>query len=758
MLGRYWSGAPRGFGPLAAPSHHLALSGGAAGDANKMLRSTMRRLATYTAVSAIVGFAAGAVLGLYQGAPNEPLFNHEPSRALLRDEAGENARLEELDVEPEQGLAPTAQLPLEEAVVASPRVVRDEAEAELTSTPLSRVIELYRKGDTKSGDRLKKELSDPVERKLSEWIAIHFGVVGFDRVAAFKRDNPDWPTLGALGRRAEEALLAGKPPAAVRAFFADRPPTSPEGKIVLALAAKSAGAFSESEALVRDAWRNDTFGGEFERKILDLFPGVLSQADHGDRIERFLTNERWSAAIRTAGYAGKDYVLVAKARIAVAQKAPDALRALEVVPPGLRSNKSYLLAKVQFLRRQDKADAAAQIVMADTSESATLPDGDEWWVERQLIARELLDGGNPYAAYAMVRDNVAASVEKRVDAEFRAGWIALRFLRHPATAARHFANAAQVAAKPISVARTKYWQGRAAEALGAALEARGFFEAAAAHSTTYYGQLARTKLGLSDLELRTEHIEGDPAFGELPAAQAIKRLYDAGYRNIAFAMCTDVAANLTDARQLHSLAHLAADNGDARTVLAVGRIAIQRGYPLDIHAFPLQGVPIMARVDRPDEAMVYAIARQESAFAPQAQSSAGAQGLMQLMPDTARRTAKRLGLEFDLQRLLDPEYSTQLGAAHLRDLKEDWKGSLILIFASYNAGGGNVSKWIKAYGDPRSPKIDPVDWVERIPFSETRNYVQRVMEALLVYRHRLGSLNAKPLGQETALSHAHPVP
>ena len=177
-------------------------------------------------------------------------------------------------------------------------------------------------------------------------------------------------------------------------------------------------------------------------------------------------------------------------------------------------------------------------------------------------------------------------------------------------------------------------------------------------------------------ELRTEYIDGDPAFGQLPVGQAIKRLYDAGYRDIAFALCTDIAANLTDARQLHSLAHLAADNGDARTVLTVGKIAIQRGYPLDIHAFPLQGVPINARVDSPvDVAMVYAIARQESAFAPHAQSSAGAQGLMQLMPDTARRTARRLGLEFDLQRLLDPEYSTQLGAAHLRDLMEDWRVS-----------------------------------------------------------------------------------
>ena len=248
------------------------------------------------------------------------------------------------------------------------------------------------------------------------------------------------------------------------------------------------------------------------------------------------------------------------------------------------------------------------------------------------------------------------------------------------------------------------------------------------------------ELGLPEVQLRTVGTDGRAGFDGLPVAQAVKRLYEAGYRDIAFALCADLAASMTDVGQLDALSHLVAENGDGRTLLNIGKTAVQRGYPLDSHAFPLLGLPAAEAGGGPvEEAMVYAVSRQESAFAPEVQSSAGARGLMQLMPDTARRTAKRLGLEFDLGRLLDPAYNTKLGAAHLGELMEDWKGSPILMFASYNAGGGNVSKWVKAYGDPRSPIVDPIDWVERIPFSETRNYVQRVIEGMLVYRHRLGS-------------------
>ena len=553
------------------------------------------------------------------------------------------------------------------------------------------------------GERAKAGLTDPVERSLSEWVAVRFGSVGFERLAAFTRDHPDWPVLASLSRRAEEALLvARKPAAVVRAFFAEHQPTTAAGKVALALALRSDGAEGDAAALVRDTWRKDTFGREFEAKILDLFPGVLTQVDHRDRMERFLFKEDWASALRAAGYAGKEYVLLAKARIAVGQEAGDAQRALDAVPPSLRYETSYLFARVRFLRRRDNLDEAVRVLADVSRDPVVLADGDGWWAERRLIARKLLDTGDVLAAYAVARDHAAESAEKRIDAEFHAGWIALRFLSHPATAASHFANAAKIAAKPISVARIAYWQGRAAEALGAQDEARGFYEKAAGYSITYYGQLARARLGLPEVQLRTVESGGRSGFEPLAVARAVKRLYEAGLRDIASTLCADLAASLTDAGQLDSLGQLVAEYGDARTVLAIGKTAVQRGFPLDAHAFPTLGMPAFEPVsDRVEKAMVFAITRQESAFDPSAQSSAGARGLMQLMPDTAQRTAKRFGVEFDLGRLLEPAYNARLGAAHLGELTEDWKGSPILMFASYNAGGGNVSKWVKAYGDPR---------------------------------------------------------
>src|SRR3954453_520082 len=264
------------------------------------------------------------------------------------------------------------------------------------SSGLRQAIELYRKGDLAGGDRAKAGLTDSAARILSEWVAVRFGGwVGFDRIARFMRDNPDWPVTAALRRRAEEVLLIEKKPAAVvRAFFAGQKPASAAGKVALALALRADGAEREAAALVRDAWRNDTFGREFEAKILDLFPGVLTQVDHRDRMERFLFKEDWASALRAAGYAGKEYVLLAKARIAVGQEAGDAQRALDAVPPSLRYETSYLFARVRFLRRRDNLDEAVRVLADVSRDPVVLADGDGWWAERRLIARKLLDTGD----------------------------------------------------------------------------------------------------------------------------------------------------------------------------------------------------------------------------------------------------------------------------------------------------------------------------------------------------------------------------
>jgi soluble lytic murein transglycosylase len=504
---------------------------------------------------------------------------------------------------------------------------------------------------------------------------------------------------------------------------------------------KADGLDQDANAQIRHVWREDTFGSDIESRILDRFPGVLTEADHRYRMERLLLKENWGGATRAADHAGKDYTTLVKARMGIFQGKKKAEKAFGAVPAALRKDASYLFSRAVYLRRANKLVEAAGFIKQAPRDHEARVDGDEWWAEQRLIARALLDKGDAQTAYDVASNHAAESPAQQIEAEFHAGWIALRFLNNPTAAAQHFATVAKTASTPISISRIAYWQARAAEGAGSQEDAKLFYGRAADKPTTYYGQLAMAKLGQNVSLRRADPLpeDGRKAFEALAPVQAVKLLRQLGEPELSLGLYSDLAQSLTDPGQLDALAGLASSEKNPRAVLAIGKIAIQRGFPLDLHAYPLAAIPEFEPVgDEVEPAMVYAIARQESAFNPRAVSSAGARGLMQLMPATAKRTAQRFGVGFNLERLVeDPSYNAKLGSAHLGELMEDWKGSHILAFASYNAGGGNVKKWIDAYGDPRKPHVDVVDWIERIPFYETRNYVQRVMENLQVYRQRL---------------------
>lgn len=628
---------------------------------------------------------------------------------------------------------------------------------------LPRILEGYRSGDMVEADILKSKLTDPAALALAEWVAVRSRpLLRFERVTAFQREYPDWPVTSLMRRRAEDALLrARRPPDVVRSYFEGLPPVSSAGRLALAFAMKAEGADAKAGDLVRHIWREDSFGNELEDKILENFPGVLTQADHRFRMERLLFKESWGGALRAAGYAGKDHATLVKARMGLYQGGKKAEKAFAAVPAVLRSDSSYIFSRALFLRRKEKLLEAVQVMSQAPRDPDLLVDGDEWWAERRLIARKLLDKGEFKAAYEVASQHGAESASERIEAEFHAGWIALRFLHQPATAATHFAEAGRIAVTPISVARAAYWQGRAAEEAGNAAEADTLYRRAADKPTTYYGQLARNKLGLP-IELRSPeqlNAQGRTAFEATTPVRALKLLHQLGETELAISLFGDLSQTLNEPAQLDALGSLAADQNNPRAVLSIGKAAVQRGFPLDLYAYPTMGIPSFNPVTEDVEpAMVYAIARQESAFNPRALSSAGARGLMQLMPATAKRTAERFKLDFDLKRLTDdPVYNATLGSAHLKELMGDWKGSHVLAFASYNAGGGNVIKWIKAYGDPRKPDVDRVDWVERIPFYETRNYVQRVLENLTMYRSRLAPPDRIPALDPTASANALPM-
>jgi len=634
-------------------------------------------------------------------------------------------------------LPPARKPPATAAVAATASTPQADVDA------LENVIELVRSHKPSDATQAEAAISDPVARKLAEWIVLRSDDNGasVERYRAFIDANPSWPSQTFLRRRGEAALWDDhRDDATVWAWFANESAISAKGRFALARAMIARGDRANAERLVREAWRNDPMSEDTENTALDLFGALLTPGDQKARMDLLLYGSEHEAALRAAKRLGSGEVALAKARIAVSRKASNARALLEAVPGELHGDPGYLFSKIQLLRREEKFAEAAQLMLSVPKDPARLYNPDEWWVERRLLSRKMIDLGEHRTAYLIARDAALPARDiYKTEQEFTAGWIALRFLNDPATAAQHFARIGVGSVNPTALARAGYWQGRAAEAEGRAQDARAAYTAAAAHSTSYYGQLARAKLGLPQIELNDAPAARGRGIERLEIVRAVQLLYALDERDIAIPIFADMGEN-GDPDALVGLGELASRNGDARGMLLVGKAALNRGLPFDFYAYPVNGIPPFKPIG-PDveQSIVYAIARQESAFNPNDVSPAQAYGLMQVTPDAGRYVCKKYSASFDLGRLkTDPVYNATLGAAELGGLIEDYRGSYIMTFAAYNAGRGSVKKWIERYGDPRDPKVDAVDWVELIPFSETRNYVQRIMENLQVYRARFG--------------------
>lgn len=606
---------------------------------------------------------------------------------------------------------------------------------------LASVIELVHK--RKSGDATNAAagISDPVARKLAEWIILRSEDNGatVERYRAFLSANPSWPSQTFLRRRLEAAMWDDRRDDSVAwSWFENESPISAKGRFALAKAMLARGDRANAERLVREAWRSDAMSEDTENNALEQFGALLTPGDQKARMDTLLYGSEHEAALRAANRLGAGYVALARARIAAYKKAPNTRALLDAVPRELHGDPGFIFSKIQLLRREEKFAEAAQLMLSAPRDPNRLYNLDEWWIERRLLARKMIDTEQFRSAYLIARDAALPSRDiYKTEQEFTAGWIALRFLNDPAAAAQHFARIGVGSVNPTTLARAGYWQGRAAEAAGRQQEARNAYARAAEQSTSYYGQLARAKLGLPQIGLNSQP-RGRGA-ERLEIVRAAQLLYELDERALAVPMLADMGEN-GDPEVLAGLGELTQHYGDARGMLLVGKAALNRGLPFDFYAYPVNGIPRFTQIGpEVERSIVYAIARQESAFNPSVVSPARAYGLMQVTADAARYVCKRHGATYDLARLKnDSSYNATLGAAELGGLLEDYRGSYIMTFAAYNAGRGSVRKWIDRYGDPRDPKVDAIDWVELIPFSETRNYVQRIMENLQVYRARFG--------------------
>jgi soluble lytic murein transglycosylase len=635
--------------------------------------------------------------------------------------------------------------------------------ADEQGTPLSPTLaavkeaaEMLRHGKGKDALALAAATGDPVAAKVIEWAWLRHAdnEAGFERYASFIRNNPDWP-VSSIRRRAEGRLWQERRDGAtVHAFTGDRP-TSAAGRLALARVEIAEGNRPHAEGEVRAVWQSEPLTAEMETAVLAAFPDMLTRADHVARMDKRIGAKDFGAATRAAKLAGEDHVAIVKACSGAESKKGGSPE----VHADLHGDLAYSLCKLHHLLRNDapgnnmkgkvvtpKGDyeAAVKLVLSASPEDLKRQDTDEWWRERRSLARKLLDIGAARTAYEVARTAAPpTNPYYRAETHFMAGWIALRFLNDPATALTHFAHVDDGAVDPLTIARAQYWRGRALEAAGQAEDMRKEYEGAAGYPTTYYGQLARARLGHDDVvEVRQPPEPPDSSTSEV--LRAAEMLYKTGEGNLAMAFATDVGQDTNDPAVISGVGKVTARYKDAQAMLQLGKGALGRGMAMDHYAFPDIGVPNYTSVAPPlDRCVVYAITRTESGFDPGDKSAAQAVGLMQVTPSAGRDTAKRYGVSYSWDRLVnDSVYNTQMGAAELSGLLKDYRGSYILTFAGYNAGRGRVEQWMALHGDPRDPKVDAVDWVERIPFSETRNYVQRVMENLQVYRKRFGDPSA----------------
>jgi soluble lytic murein transglycosylase len=588
--------------------------------------------------------------------------------------------------------------------------------------------------------RLSHQGKEALANKVLRWLELQQPRSGasFEDLAAFVDANPDWPMQDILMRRAEEALVDRTDDSLVLAWFALRGPATADGAMRYAEALFRAGDRDKAVATVKEAWRSGGFGAKQEQAFLKRYRPYLTGDDHARRLDKMIWDGRHDEARRVVKLVDAHTRALADARMRLANMSGGIDGALKKVPESLQNDPGLVFERMRWRRRKNQIDGALELARNSPKD---LGRPDIWWPEREYLARKAVSMGKMSEAYRIVRGHQLTGGAGLAEAEFLSGWIALRYQKDSKAALAHFTKLHETARFPVTQARGAYWAGRAAEAAGDKAAAQGWYRKAAAFPITFYGQLGLDKL---DAGAR-------PAWPTTPQASAADR------RAFEQSELTRVARLLSELGESERvkpfiLRHVTTAKSPAQHALA-GELALTLDRPdLAVSAskrssqaagvmLPEYGWPVSANVkgDSPERALIHATIRQESAFEAQAVSRAGARGMMQLMPATAKAVAKSMGLPHSDHRLLsDPHYNIQIGRTYLGRLIDEFDGSYVLALAAYNAGPARARQWMKDNGDPRRAHVDVVDWIELISFEETRNYVQRVLENLQVYRQVLG--------------------
>jgi len=578
-----------------------------------------------------------------------------------------------------------------------------------------------------------------VAQDLVEWHRLRAGDGTLTEYEAFVARHPDWPGLPLLREKAEVAVARSTSPDRVLAWFAAAPPSTGGGSVAFVRALLAQSRITEAESEGMRAWASLPFATKAEEEdMIALLPDAVPLV-HEVRLDRLLWEARRSEAERMLPRVSKGWQTLARARIALQDDAEGVNRLIEAVPASHTKDAGLAYERFAWRQRMGLDDDALALLLDRSNSPATLGDPAAWADRRANLARALLRSGRPEQAYRAAASHQLTGGAAYADLEFLSGFIALRRLGDPDRALAHFRHLEAAVSTPISLARSLYWQGRAEEAAGRDDAARAAYARAAANQTAFYGLLASERL---DLSLDPALLDTTPppdwrqaGFADSSVLDAALLLVQAGSRTLAKRFFLHLSGGL-NATELAQLADLALELDDPHIAVLIAKAAAERGIIIPRAYFPVPDfVPDGLAVSR---ALALSIARRESEFDPAARSTADARGLMQVLPGTAKQMARALGLPYTEARLLsDPAYNVRLGAEYLAKMAEEFGPSIALIASGYNAGPGRPRRWITEFGDPRRPDVDVVDWVETIPFTETRTYVMRVTEGVVIYRAKL---------------------
>ena len=610
-----------------------------------------------------------------------------------------------------------------------------------------RAFDAADRGDWTAAKGLADQGHEAVARRLIQfrYLLDKNSGASFGELAQFLKDNPDWPSRDTLFARAEAAMDPSMEPSAAIAWFGDRAPVSAVGKIRIGEALIATNSVGRGRELVRQGWIEGSFDPPQELQIIQKDGLYLTPDIDSQRLNHLLWANDVTSARREISRVDADDQRVGEARLALRSNPEVGQHMVSNLPPSLQNDPGLLFDRTRTLRQHGNVEAIPDLLANAPVREIAAVNPTRWWAEMNLDARQALADGNYGAAYWLAADNGLPAVgQEYADSQFLAGWIALRYLRDPKEALPHFQNLGAAVTRPISKARAHYWEGRSYEAMGEDAAAWHAYHLASQSPETFYGQLALARIESAPrLRLPDPTIEPGPelraAYEKEDLTRAIQVAADLGLESLLRVFSVQDVAVYPEPKHVKLLCEDLTRMGFREIAVRAAKTLSYTGPLLVAYSYPTIALPsYIGPNTAPDPAYVLGIIRQETEFDPDVVSGAGARGIMQMMPESARKASSQNGVAYRGGDLMsDTTYNMQLGMTELAGDISDWNGSLIIAAAAYNAGPNNARKWIDAFGDPRST-TDPIDWIEHIPFEETRNYVQRVIENTEIYRSRLG--------------------